>query len=279
MKNLDINWSEVYSNSTMAKEIGQEVISRVNNDNGYVYTHNAVYHADDVFSTALLRYVNKDLKVIRTRNMDNDYFTYDVGGGAFDHHQCDEFRTGEDGIFASFGKLWCTVGRTIEGLREEAWKEIDNSFVQLIDLTDNTGVMNPVNYFINSMKSNGIDDNSFNAAVDAAYMMLSQIIQSGLKKSKELDEFEAEVAKASKDSDVLELSRHYTIDRDTCSKLSYDWILYPDGMGNYTIQSIGGKLMPEDKRGLGNGNGVIFTHKGGWIGKAIDKATALSLIS
>ena len=282
MKNMEniINWGEIYSNPTMAKEIGQEVVSRVKNS-GVVKTHDGVFHADEVYCTALLRYiVSEDLKVIRTRNITDleSGFVYDVGGGDFDHHQCDEFRHEGTGIFASFGKLWCTVGRTIEGLREEVWAEIDKSFVEIVDLTDNTGVMNPVNYFINSFRTvEGFDEAAFDKAVEIAYSMLSSIIQAGLVKSKELDDFEAEVRAAQNKDGVLELSRFYTINKEVFKKLPYDWIMYP-AMGSYTIQAVKDQLMPLEKRGLGPQGDIIFTHKGGWIGKAKSKHAALSLI-
>lgn len=272
-----IQWGEVYSNPNLAKEIGQKVISIVNNKK-VVYTHNGVFHSDEVFCTALLKYICGDFKVIRTRQLPEEGFVYDVGGGDFDHHQSDEYRLNDDGIFAAFGKLWCTVGRTIEGLREEAWEEIDRSFVSVIDLTDNTGVMNPVNYYINSLRVEGINDTVFEKAVEVAYNMLTSIIQAGLEKSKELDEFEAEVKSASKDSKILELSRFYQISRDVYSTLPYSWIIYPAGE-EYTIQAVGKELMPEDKRGLGPNGDIIFTHKGGWIGKAKSREAALSLIS
>lgn len=282
---MKINWSEIYSNSTMAKEIGHKVISKVNEEST-VQTHNGVFHADDVFCTALLKYVlKKEITVKRSRavNEKERIFVFDMGGGEFDHHQCDEYREdGEVGIFASFGKLWCTVGRTIEGLREEVWKEIDFSFVRSIDLTDNTGHMNPVNYFINSLRTTeGFDDSGFNKAVDLAYCMLSTIIQAGLLKSKELDEFEAEVSNAlasSNDNDgVLELSKFYAVNKEVYLNLPYNWIIYP-AFGSYTIQAVKDRLMPSEKRGLGPKDDIIFTHKGGWIGKAKTKKAALSLI-
>ena len=283
MKNImenSINWGEVYSNPTMAKEIGQEVISRVMKNLGVVKTHDSVFHADEVFCTALLRYVTGlEIAVIRSRETENcEFFTYDTGGGDFDHHQCDEFRHDGTGIFASFGKMWCTIGRTIEGLREEIWREIDSSFVEVIDKTDNTGIMNPVNYFINSFRTvEGIGNDAFDKAVEIAYSMLSSIIQAGLVKSKELDDFEAEVRAAQNKDGVLELSKFYNINKEVFKKLSYDWIIYP-AMGSYTIQAVSNKLIPENKRGLGPMGGIIFTHKGGWIGKAKTREAALSLI-
>lgn len=284
MKNImenSINWGEVYSNPAMAKEIGQEVISRVIKNLGVVRTHDGVFHADEVFCTALLKYVTGlEIAVIRSRDTENcdGFFIYDIGGGDFDHHQCDEFRHDGTGIFASFGKMWCTIGRTIEGLREEIWREIDSSFVEVIDKTDNTGIMNPVNYFINSFRTvEGIDGDAFDMAVEIAYSMLYSIIQAGLVKSKELDDFEAEVRAAQNQNSVLELSRFYAINKEVFKKLPYNWIVYP-AMGSYTIQAVKDQLMSPEKRGLGPEGNIIFTHKGGWIGKAKTLEAALSLI-
>jgi len=272
----NINWNEVYNNPIKAKEIGQKVISIVKKSNK-VCTHDGVYHADDVFSTALLMYIcGENLEVIRTREPLENIFTFDVGGKAFDHHQCDEYRGGNDntGIFASFGKLWCTLGRTIKGLREEAWKEIDDAFVSAIDLTDNTGSMNPVNYWINAQKTIGVD---FIEAVQAAYEMLSEIIYAGIKKSKELNAFEEEVKEAP-ESKILHLSRFYSVNREIYRNYKFAWITFPDISGNITIQAVGDQLMPLEKRGLGPEGDIIFTHKGGWIGKAKTLKAALSLI-
>lgn len=279
MEKMNWNWSEIYNNSELAKEIGHEVISSVNK-NRVVCTHNGVYHADEVFCTALLLWFISDLKVIRTRKNETDVFTFDVGGGDFDHHHCDEYRNeGGEGIFASFGKLWCTVGRTIEGLREEAWKEIDDNFVKFIDLTDNTGQMNPVNYFINSTRRNGVDDNSFWAAVAIAKEMLMSIIQSGIERSRELDLFKAEVRAAEVRNGILELSKHYNVGRDIYKNLGINWILFPDlGGRTVTIQAVGNELLPSEKRGLTASGDIIFTHKGGWLGKARSKEVALGLL-
>ena len=272
--NFNCNWGEVYQNPKMAKEIGQEVISKIKNDNK-VCTHNGAYHADDIFSSALIRIVcGNSIEVIRSREPQGDIFTFDVGGGSFDHHQCDEYRDGENGgIFASFGKLWCTLGRTIKGLREEAWTEIDREFVAPIDLTDNTGVMNPLNFWLNAQKTNGI---SFYKVMEEATTMLQSIINAGLKKSQELDAFEEEVAKAPSGK-VLHLSRFYQVNRDIYKNYKFAWITFPAGE-DITIQAVGDELMPLEKRGLGPSGKVVFTHKNGFIGRAKDKETVLSLI-
>jgi uncharacterized UPF0160 family protein len=272
------NWSKVYNNAELGKQIGMQVLGKLRED-GFAYTHDGVYHADDIFCMALIEYALGYFKFIRTRDLEHSYFTFDVGGGDFDHHQCDEYRDGEKkGIFASFGKLWCTVGRTL-GLREEVWKEIDELFVQPIDLTDNTGVMNPVNYMINSTKRHGLGE-GFIVARSMAEEILIEIIESGLQKSKQLDDFYKEVERSGS-SPVLELSRHYVVNKEVYQSMGIDWIIFPDVIrGLFTVQAVGKKLLPEDLRGKSNEGDIVFTHKGGWVGKtqSIESARALVAI-
>lgn len=220
-----------------------------------------------------------NFEFIRTRNLEHPYFTFDVGGGDFDHHQCDEYRDGEKkGIFASFGKLWCTVGRTL-GLREEIWKEIDEQFVRAIDLTDNTGVMNPVNYMINSTKRHGLEE-GFIIARSMANEILIEIIESGLQKSKELDSFYKEVESRKSNSSVLELSHHYVVNKEVYKSMGIDWIIFPDVKpGLFTIQAVGKKLLPPDLRGKSNEGNIVFTHKGGWVGKTKSRESARALVA
>lgn len=280
----NFNWSEVYNNKELGKKIGLQILKKLQKDN-HAYTHDGVYHADDLFCMALISYALGDegmynFEFIRTRNLEHPYFTFDVGGGEFDHHQCDEYRYDEYdcGIFASFGKLWCTIGRTL-GLREEVWKEIDELFVQPIDVTDNTGVMNPVNYIINSTKRYGMDE-GYIIAAPMANDMLYEVIESGLQKSRELDDFYKEVESRDDSSSVLVLTRHYTVSKPVYQSLGIDWIIFPDTKpGSFTIQAVGKKLLPRDLRGRSNDGDIIFTHKGGWVGKTRSKEAAMKLIS
>jgi uncharacterized UPF0160 family protein len=84
-------------------------------------THNATFHADDIFATATLSLLlGGKVKVIRTRDEEiirtGDY-VYDVGGeydasiNRFDHHQKGGAGKRENGIpYAAFGLLWKTYG-------------------------------------------------------------------------------------------------------------------------------------------------------------------------
>ena len=279
---MTFNWSEIYRSEELGKEIGLQILGKLKED-GFAYTHDGVYHADDLFCMALIGYALENeynFEFIRTRNLEHPYFTFDVGGGDFDHHTCDEYRDGEEkkGIFASFGKLWCTIGRTL-GLREEVWKEIDELFVQPIDLTDNTGVMNPINYMINSTKHRGLGE-GYIIARSMANETLFEIIESGLQKSRQLDNFYKEVESRDDSSPVLELSRHYVVNKEIYQSLGIDWIIFPDiTPGLFTVQAVGKKLLPKDLRGKSGDGNIIFTHKGGWVGKTIGIESARALVA
>ena len=52
------------------------------------FTHGGKFHANDVFSTALLKILRPDIKVTRGFVVPDNFdgIVYDVGGGMFDHH-------------------------------------------------------------------------------------------------------------------------------------------------------------------------------------------------
>ena len=76
------------------------------------FTHGGKFHADDVFSTALLQIVRPDIQVTRGFVVPDDFdgIVYDVGGGMFDHHQ-EPRETRPNGVpYAAFGLLWQVLG-------------------------------------------------------------------------------------------------------------------------------------------------------------------------
>lgn len=122
-----------------------------------VATHDGVFHADEVFATAILQLAfGKHMSsVIRGRlkageqwNEDIDII-YDVGGQYdgdrfFDHHQGDLAARPVSGIpYSSAGLIWKHFGywtlRTLnvpEKFIERIWEEMDNDYIQGIDATD-----------------------------------------------------------------------------------------------------------------------------------------------
>ncbi len=106
---------------------------------GEGFTHGGIFHADDVFATALLRILDPEIKIARGPVVPDGQkgIVYDIGGGSFDHHQKDR-RIRENGVpYAAFGLLWERFGEEIL-CREDA-ERFDREFVQQIDQADNTG--------------------------------------------------------------------------------------------------------------------------------------------
>ena len=106
------------------------------------FTHGGKFHADDVFSTALLQIVRPDIQVTRGFVVPDDFdgIVYDVGGGMFDHHQ-EPRETRPNGVpYAAFGLLWQVLGAQLVG--EHQARLLDENFIQPLDLNDNTGEQN-----------------------------------------------------------------------------------------------------------------------------------------
>ncbi len=111
-----------------------------------IVTHNASFHADDVFSISALLILYPEAQVLRTRDVEiirDADIVVDVGGvydsetNRFDHHQKDGAGKRENGIpYSSFGILWKKFGEEICG-SSLVMKRIDESLVQTIDAADN----------------------------------------------------------------------------------------------------------------------------------------------
>ncbi len=109
-------------------------------------THSGTMHADDIFATAFLDLLYKDIKVFRTtsvpNDLANDILVYDIGRGEFDHHQ-ENAKKRENGItYCSFGLLWNKFGRKFLEERnipnaEEVFTLFDKDFIEAIDADDN----------------------------------------------------------------------------------------------------------------------------------------------
>lgn len=111
-----------------------------------VVTHSGKFHADDVFSIAILKQVyGESVEVIRTRDTETiagaDIVVdvggiYDVASNRFDHHQTEGAGTRENDVpYASCGLIWKHFGQEI-CRDEEVWKYIDERLIQPLDAGD-----------------------------------------------------------------------------------------------------------------------------------------------
>ena len=67
------------------------LLKQITKKDAKAFTHGGKFHADDVFSAALLLYQNPEIQIARGNKVPEDYdgIVFDIGRGEYDHHQID----------------------------------------------------------------------------------------------------------------------------------------------------------------------------------------------
>lgn len=210
------------------------------------WTHNGKFHADDVFSAALLLYLNPEIRIFRGNRVPEDFagIVFDIGRGRYDHHQKDS-RIRENGIpYAAFGLLWEELGADILG--EELAEKFDESFVQPLDNNDNTGEKNELASLIGSFNpawdSEDNNDEAFFQAVSVAGMILDHKFERYLGNER-ADQRVNELLKAkeeqspenTEDSRILVLPEFVPCQK-RLSETQIAFVIFPSNRGGYCIQ-------------------------------------------
>lgn len=146
------------------------------------FTHDGEFHADDVFSTALIKLYcrKKELTeplIVRSRSIPDLFggLIYDENNSPFDHHEELKYRV--NGVpYAAFGLLWQAVGDEFVSEPEK----FDSSFVIFIDANDNgiSGYNDTYSRIISSMnptwEEDVSEDEQFEKAVQLAISILER---------------------------------------------------------------------------------------------------------
>lgn len=201
------------------------------------FTHGGKFHADDVFSTALLLILNPEYTYERgmTPPKDFDGIVYDIGLGVFDHHQADR-RVRENGIpYAAFGLLWEAFGAR---LLPSMWKGFDKDFIQPLDLSDNTGVPNAladaIDYFNPAWDVSAPVNSGFPEAVELA----KQVLERAIKRYESMERAKEHVEEALRQAQdhILILPTHMPWKNFITADI--DFVVYPSTRGGYNAQAI-----------------------------------------
>ena len=257
------------------------------------FTHSGKFHADDVFSAALLLYLNPEIMITRGNRVPEDFdgIVFDIGRGQYDHHQKDS-RIRENGIpYAAFGLLWEELGADILG--EELAQKFDESFVQPLDNNDNTGEKNELATLIGNFNptwdAEGSNDEAFFQAVSVAGMILEnkfERFRGNERADKRVEEIYAHHKQAVHDREkhrddarILILPEFVPCQK-FLSETEIAFVIFPSNRGGYCIQpqkkeySMNYKCsFPVEWLGLENEELVVatglksagFCHKGGFL--------------
>lgn len=223
------------------------------------FTHGGVFHADDVFATALLKLLNPEIEIQRGFAVPEGFegIVYDIGGGKYDHHQKDR-RIRENGVpYAAFGLLWEQFGAMLLG--GEGARAFDEKFVQPIDQSDNTGEPNMISMIIADKTSTWQEtgrsmEEAFWEAVQLAIEILEGRFRQ-IRAEREACELVRQNAASCNDR-ILYLEQAMPW-KEAVKAFDILYVIYPSLRGGYNIQAVPdsvdfGKLrcpLPEEWRG------------------------------
>ena len=259
------------------------------------FTHGGKFHADDVLATALLKYINPEFTVMRGFDIPDcfDGIVYDIGRGAFDHHQEDK-AVRENGVpYAAFGLVWRAFGPQLVG--EEEAKRFDRTFIENLDLSDNTGskseLADVIDDFNPGWDSEEDRDEAFGRAVDFALVILKNRFRSieGFERAKEI----VDQAIADSNGGELVVLPRYAPWKDRMVHSNALLCVYPSTRGGYGVQGVPvaeGSLelraeLPKELRGkepeelqkLTGIETITFVHASGFMGSTKTLEDALKL--
>ena len=219
----------------------EQLLEQIREKDASAFTHSGKFHADDVFSAALLLYLNPEIQIIRGNQVPEEFtgIVFDIGRGQYDHHQKDS-RIRENGIpYAAFGLLWETLGKEILG--EELAKTFDEDFVQPLDNNDNTGEKNELASLIGNFNpgwdSRENQDEAFFQAVSVAGMILENKFER-YRGNERADRRAEEILKANKEAEesrILILPEFIPCQR-RLSETDIAFVVFPSNRGGYCIQ-------------------------------------------
>ena len=218
-----------------------QLLEMIRQKDASAFTHSGKFHADDVFSSALLLYLNPEITITRGNKVPDDFdgIVFDIGRGRYDHHQKDS-RIRENGIsYAAFGLLWEDLGCEILG--DELAEKFDEAFVQPLDNNDNTGEKNELASLIGSFNpswdENGGTDEAFFRAVSVAGMILENKFARYLgneRADKRIEEV-LETRDQTGDSRILVLPEFIPCQK-RLSETEVAFVIFPSNRGGYCIQ-------------------------------------------
>lgn len=246
------------------------------------FTHGGKFHADDVFSTALLLYLNPEFTYTRGFDVPQDFdgVVYDIGWGEFDHHQADA-RVRENGTpYAAFGLLWEKYGADILG--EQEAERMDALFVQPLDLSDNSGTANMICEMIESFNpvwdSYKSEDEAFAEALDIASIILKKRFDTVLAEQRGEVLVKEAIEKAQDKIMILDKTAPW---KQFVPATDIEYVIYPSKRGGYAAQAVPvhpdrlelKRPFPEEWRGadaeklaaLSGVSGLKFCHKSGFL--------------
>lgn len=203
------------------------------------FTHAGRFHADEVFSAALLHILRPDIRIYRGFTVPVGFsgIVFDIGDGPFDHHQKNSPRRANGAAYAAFGLLWRAYGHCF--LPEKAAASFDVKFVQPLDIDDNKGTGNTLAGLIgayNPVWDSEEDENqAFCVAVDVAKSLLLHKLSS--LAAMERGHRVVKEALAKMENRVVQLEK-YVPWKPVLVESDAEFVIFPSMRGGFSLQCV-----------------------------------------
>jgi len=254
------------------------------------YTHNGVFHADDVFASALLKMINPKIEIIRVSDVSSlpdtgNELVFDIGGGRFDHHQKNS-EVRDNGVpYAAFGLLWREFGHYLLD-DPKACQKFDACFVQAIDLTDNGGQSNTLSSAISALNPSwdsdkSADDLFANVAVPLAKTIMESSISRIKSEIRGMRIVNNSLAEMSARNDTICVLPRFVPWMNILPGTNANFVVFPGLRGGWNVQGVpispGSRELkikfPASWRGLSNPQlskvadieSITFCHNAGFM--------------
>lgn len=203
------------------------------------FTHGGKFHADDVFATALLQILNPDFLVERGFDVPASFqgIVYDIGRGAFDHHQADkEIR--DNGVpYAAFGLVWREYGTLILTADEAA--VFDEHFIQPLDESDNTGTNWMLADIVGRFNPGWDEEQDFDDGFRRAVAFAKEILENEFRAIQGIRRARGIVERAMEENDgELLILPCYVPWKTQAIGSSYQFAIYPSRRGGFSVQGV-----------------------------------------
>lgn len=215
------------------------------NSEGTVYLHDGGFHADDVLSACLVRYLVFNSTWRRTRTVPEGAFAVDVGGGRYDHHCVPRPQWEKYGVpHCGASRLWTDPDfqfqwRKATGMEEEGCTWIEKTLLLPICREDN-GLKNDDNNLLAFVRHinppwdvQGDLDRAFEVAVHLTEAVLSFCIEQGLAADRA-----RKVLQDLPDEEIVRIPAGLSGWKEALSGKTTQFVIYP-GMGDgWHVQSV-----------------------------------------
>jgi len=203
------------------------------------FTHGGKFHADDVFSAALLQIVRPDIKIHRGFTVPDDFegLVFDIGDGMFDHH-AEPREERPNGIpYAAFGKLWRVLGPGLVG--ENQARLLDENFIQPLDLNDNTGEQDSLADAIGSFNPRWDSGDSPDECFERAVAFAKVILENRLEEARAVTRADEMVQKAYANMrDGIVVLPVYAPWKNALYRSDAIFVVYPSQRGGWAAQCV-----------------------------------------